>query len=117
MILQNNPYCPLATGEEYKDILWRIKKKGMKTYYDTVLNTEHSALYFPRFKNRDAVQKLAASMPDDQARRECKVITLEDMKCIVNDQPPITYCSRDIIKGMIRLMWQPPYAEHLINAA
>ena len=61
----------------------------MKTYYDNVLNDENTALRFPRFKNRDCVQILVASMLDHQDLGEWELHTLEDMKWNDNHQRPI----------------------------
>jgi len=114
LYLQSNPYYPFAMGEEYKHIQCGLKMKGMKTFYDTILNEGNTALHLQSFKDRDRVQMLVASMADYLALREWKLQTLEDMKSNQNHQRAIKYYSRHIIKSMRWVMQQPAYAEHIV---
>ena len=86
----------------------------MKTCYDNVLKEKNTAMRFPSFNNKDGVQMLVASLPDDQELGEWELHTLENMRWNDNHQCPIKSWSPDIIKCIRRLMQQPAYTEHLI---
>ena len=88
----------------------------MKTYYDNRLKEENNALRFPTFKNGDGVQKLVATIQDDQVLGEWKLHTHKNMRWNDNHPRPIISWSRDIIKSMRWLMRQAVYAEHFIFA-
>jgi hypothetical protein len=83
-IRQNNPYYPFAMRGEYNYIQCRIKKNGMKTYYDNLLIDENTNLGFPSFKNGDGVEQVGGSMGDDQALAEWELHTLDYLTCIDN---------------------------------
>lgn len=56
-----------------------IKRYGMMTYNNDMLQEELPALRSPSFDNGDGIKKLMAGMPDDQALREWKLQTLKDI--------------------------------------
>jgi hypothetical protein len=80
-------------GEEYNYIMCGIKKKHMKTYYNTVLNKGKPALLLYTFKNRDSIQNLVVSMYDDWCLSEWELHTLEDPKWNDNRQRLDKYCT------------------------
>jgi len=113
---QNNPSYPCVTHEAYKYMQCGMKKMSMNTYYDNVPKEENTTLCFPSFKNWNGMQKLVATMPNDQALREWERQTFKDMRWNDNHQHPIKYWSRDVFKSTRWLMQQRAYAKHLIYA-
>jgi hypothetical protein len=81
--------------------------KGMKTYYDTVLNEDNTALCYPSFKNGDGIQKCVGSLPDNHTRWEWELHTLKDKRWNDNHQCPIKYWSPEFFKSMSWLIRQP----------
>jgi hypothetical protein len=90
---QTNPFYPFAMHNEYKYISCGIERNSMRTEYDNVPNEENTAQLFPSFQNRDCVQTIVASMPDDQALGQWELNTLEDRRGNDNGQHPIKYWS------------------------
>ena len=79
----------------------------MTTCYDNVLKEENTGLRFTIFKNRECIQKLVGSMPDEQELGQWELHTLEDIRWNDNHQCIIKYWSRDIMKSMRWLMRHP----------
>jgi len=113
---QNNAYFQFVTRGEFRYIQCGMIMKGMKTYYDNGLKGENTALCFRTFKKWECIQKLVASMPDNQALWDWELHTLADMRWNDKHQWPIKYLSRNILTSMRWLMERPAYAEHPIYA-
>jgi hypothetical protein len=56
-----------VTREEWKYTKCVIERKVKKIIYVNVLKEENTDLRFPSFKTGNSVQKLVASMPEDEA--------------------------------------------------
>jgi hypothetical protein len=114
--IQNNPYYLFETREEFKYIQCVINQRCIKTYYDNLLKEENTPLHFRSFKNGDGIQKLVATIADEEALWVWELPILEDMRWNDNHKWLIKYWSQDIINSMRSLIRQPADAEHLIYA-
>ena len=98
--VQIYPVCHPEEGHD--EVLWQ--RAARRKHHPT----------FPKLQNRDGVQKLVVSMPDDHMLGEWVLHTPEDMRWNGNHQRPVKYWSWEIIKTMRWLMRQPAYVEHHI---
>jgi hypothetical protein len=90
------------------------QKEGYKEVQRQSVEGKKRCSAFRKLQNWDSVLKLVASMPGDQVLMECEVHTLSDMGWNDKHQHPTKFWSRDIIKSIRWLMWQPAYAQILI---
>jgi hypothetical protein len=70
-----------------------MKKKGMYPYYENVLKGGNTDLHSATFQSRDGVQKVVASIPDEQSLTESKQHTVQDMRWNGNLQRRVRACT------------------------